>query len=214
MSTPLQLPTGPLVVLAVGAHPDDIEIGCGGTLLSLTKRGGVDVRTLVMTGTEERRAEARHGARLFGASQDPLLPGLVDARLPSMWGAVKDALHDFRDSSPVPDIVFAPRADDAHQDHALIGSLASTVWRGPLLLHYEIPKWDGDRGRPSVYLPLSDDIAAEKVARLNEAFPSQSGRDWWDDEFFFSMLRLRGSEAATRYAEAFSAAKLTLQVLS
>lgn len=209
----MQLPAGPLTVLAIGAHPDDIEIGCGGALLCLRRRGDIDVRTLVMTGTDERRAEALNGARLFGASQDPVLPGLVDARLPSMWGDVKDALHVFRDSSPVPDIVFAPRADDAHQDHSLIGALVSTVWRGPLLLHYEIPKWDGDQGRPSFYVPLPDDIAAEKISRLNEAFPSQSGRHWWDDEFFFSMLRLRGAEAATRYAEAFTATKVALHLM-
>ncbi|GAB2524469.1 PIG-L deacetylase family protein [Paramicrobacterium agarici] len=211
MSAHVHLPSGLLTVLAIGAHPDDIEIGCGGALLSLERRGAVDVRMLVMTGTEERCAEARHGARLFGASGEPVLPGLPDARLPDHWAAVKDAMHGFRDSSPTPDIVFAPRVDDAHQDHALVGSLASTVWRGPLLLHYEIPKWDGDQGRPNVYLPLADDVAVDKVGRLNEAYPSQHSRIWWDDEFFFSILRLRGAEAATRYAEAFTTRKLTLE---
>ncbi|MCW4458861.1 PIG-L deacetylase family protein [Microbacterium sp. MPKO10] len=212
MSAHLNLDSGPVTVLAVGAHPDDIEIGCGGALLSLRGRGDADVRTLVLTGTEERRAEACHGAQLFGVSQEPTLPGFPDARLPAHWAAVKDALHDFRDRSPVPDVVFVPRADDAHQDHALIGALAPSVWRGPLLLHYEIPKWDGDLGRPNTYLPIADDVAAEKVAHLCEAFPSQHARAWWDEEFFLSIMRIRGAEASTRYAEAFAVSKLTISL--
>lgn len=205
-------PPGPLTVLALGAHPDDIEIGCGGTLLTLSERREVDVRTLVLTGTEERRAEARHAARLFEIARAPELPGLPDTRLPAHWGAVKDALHAFRDSSPDPDLVFAPRPNDAHQDHALVGSLVPTVWRGPLVLHYEIPKWEGDHGRPNVYVPLSEGVAAEKVSRLSEAFASQRHRPWWDDEFFRSIMRLRGAESSTRYAEAFETAKLTLDI--
>lgn len=201
-----------MTVLAVGAHPDDIEIGCGGTLLGFRERGDVDVRTLIMTGSTQRSSEAREGARRFGVSGTPVMPGLVDTRLPSSWNAVKDALHDFRDESPVPDIVFVPRADDAHQDHALIGTLASSVWRGPLVLHYEIPKWDGDLGRPNLYVPLTADVAAEKVASLNAAFTSQRDREWWDDEFFFGLMRLRGAEATTRYAEAYTTHKLTLDL--
>jgi len=208
--TGLRLRPGPLVVLAVGAHPDDIEIGCGGALLALAERGDVDVRTLVLTGTIERRAEATEAARAFGVAAAPTLIGLPDSRLPEHWGAVKDALHAFRDDTRPPDVVFVPRADDAHQDHALLGRLAPTVWRGPLVLQYEIPKWDGDLGRPSMYVPLSETIAAEKVRLLQASFPSQHGRDWWDDEFFFSMMRLRGAEAQTRYAEAFSTSKATL----
>jgi LmbE family N-acetylglucosaminyl deacetylase len=208
----LSLPAGPLVVFAIGAHPDDIEIGCGGTLLTLADRGDVDLRTLVLTGTEDRQAEARVAGSAFGAGQPPTFGGLPDARLPEHWGAVKNALHAFRESNPDPDVVFTTREDDAHQDHALLGNLTQTVWRGPLLLHYEIPKWDGDLGRPNVYVPLSDELARRKVSLLNDSFPSQHERDWWDDEFFLSIIRLRGAEVQRRYAEAFFGAKLSLSL--
>jgi LmbE family N-acetylglucosaminyl deacetylase len=207
----LILPPGQLNVLAIGAHPDDIEIGCGGTLLALGAREGVHVSSLVLTGTDLRREEARVAARAFG-SAPPTFGGLPDARLPEHWGAAKDALHAFRDAHLDVDVIFAPRPDDAHQDHALLGSLVRTVWRGPLVLHYEIPKWDGDMGRPNVYVPLTDDQVDRKVELLNDSFPSQHGRDWWDDEFFRSLLRLRGAEAQTRYAEAFTTSKLTLDL--
>ncbi|MGN6198942.1 PIG-L deacetylase family protein [Humibacter sp.] len=218
----LGLPPGPLTMFAIGAHPDDIEIGCGATLLSLTSRGNVDLRTLVATGTPERQEEARRAAEAFGASREPVFGGLPDARLPEHWGAVKDLLHAFRDDNPRPDVVFVPRSEDAHQDHRLLGDLVPTVWRGPLVLHYEIPKWDGDLGRPNVYLPVSEADATHKVGLLNSLFPSQHGRDWWDDEFFLSIMRLRGAEAqqgprgdngerrGSRYAEAFSASKLII----
>ncbi|MGN6205861.1 PIG-L deacetylase family protein [Humibacter sp.] len=220
--TALDLPPGPLTVFAIGAHPDDIEIGCGATLLSLASRGHVDLRTLVATGTPERQEEARRAAEAFGASREPVFGALPDARLPEYWGAVKDLLHAFRDDNPRPDVVFVPRSEDAHQDHRLLGSLVPTVWRGPLVLHYEIPKWDGDLGRPNVYVPVSEADASRKVGLLNSLFPSQHGRDWWDDEFFLSIMRLRGAEAQhgsgaadstgrqSRYAEAFSAAKLII----
>jgi LmbE family N-acetylglucosaminyl deacetylase len=210
--TALTFPAGPLVVLALGAHPDDIEIGCGGTLLMLGERGDVDIRTLVLTGTSDRVTEAVVAAEAFGASQRPVFGELPDARLPEHWGAVKDLLHVFCDNAPRPHVVLVPRPDDAHQDHALLGQLAPTVWRGPLILHYEIPKWDGDLGQPNVYFPLSDTIAARKVRLLNDSFPSQRRRDWWDDEFFFGVMRLRGAEAQHRFAEAFTSAKLTISM--
>ncbi len=210
--TSLGLPAGPLTVVALGAHPDDIEIGCGGTLLALAARGDVELRTLVLTGTEDRLAEGAAAARAFGAAAPPVFAGLPDARLPEHWGAVKDALHRFRDAVPHPHLVLAPRPDDAHQDHRLLGTMVTTVWRGPLVLHYEIPKWDGDLGRPNVFVPLTDAQVIRKLEILNQEFPSQHGRDWWDDEFFRSILRLRGAEVPTRYAEAFFAAKATLSL--
>jgi LmbE family N-acetylglucosaminyl deacetylase len=210
--TSLSLPAGPLVVYAIGAHPDDIEIGCGGTLLTLARRGDVEIRTLVLTGTPEREAEARRAAGLFGATGDPMLGGLPDARLPEHWGAVKDLLHAFRDAGPRPDLVLAPRAEDAHQDHRLLGTMVPTVWRGPLVLHYEIPKWDGDLGRPNVYVPIDAGTARRKVELLNDAYPSQHARDWWDDEFFLGIMRIRGAETQSRYAEAFTSTKSTLSL--
>ncbi len=209
--TAVSLRAGPLLVLAVGAHPDDIEIGCGATLLTLLARGAVEVRTLVLTGTPEREQEARDAADAFGTAH-PVFGRLPDTRLPEHWGEVKDTLHDFRDAVPTPDLVFAPRPDDAHQDHRLLGTMVPTVWRGPLVLHYEIPKWDGDFARPNMYIPVEPQLARRKVELLNRAYPSRHGHEWWDDEFFLAIMRLRGAETQSRYAEAYTTAKCALWV--
>ncbi|MFC4243689.1 PIG-L deacetylase family protein [Gryllotalpicola reticulitermitis] len=209
--SPFVLPHGPISVLAIGAHPDDIEIGCGGTLLTLGARDGTSIHTLILSGTPERRIEAQEAARAFGTAEPPVIHDFPDTRLPAHWDTVKDALHAFQKEHPAPDVIFVPRPDDAHQDHRLLGTVVPTVWRGPTVLHYEIPKWDGDVGRPNVYLPLDPEIAARKVALLNQSFPSQHAHHWWDDEFFLGLMRLRGVEAITKYAEAFTTAKLTIE---
>jgi LmbE family N-acetylglucosaminyl deacetylase len=207
---PLQLsapPGRPLSLLAVGAHPDDIEIGAGGMLLSLA---GSRPRTryVVLTGTAERHREARNAARAFmpGADPDVELFDLPEGRLPAAWGQVKEILEAVALSGS-PDVVLAPSPRDAHQDHRAIGEIVPTVFRDQLFLAYEIPKWDGDLGRPSVYFPLSADVARRKVDLLHECFPSQRDRDWWDDEVFLGMARLRGMECRAPYAEGFSCAK-------
>ncbi|MEN3121499.1 MULTISPECIES: PIG-L deacetylase family protein [Janibacter] len=201
--------SSPLTVLALGAHPDDIEIGCGGTLLALTERAGTSVHGLVLTGTPARRAEAGTALPAFfpGASLDVL--DLPDGHLPSHWGAVKEALEDLA-GRVRPDVVLAPRADDAHQDHRLVGRLVQTVWRDSLVLHYEIPKWDGDLLPPSHYVPLTPEQARRKVELLDAAYPSQQARDWWDEELFLGLMRLRGVECRARYAEAFHVGKVVL----
>jgi LmbE family N-acetylglucosaminyl deacetylase len=209
--TQLVLPSGQITVVAIGAHPDDIEIGCGGTILELADRGA-DIHSLILTGTPERRTEAVSAASNFGVVHEPTFGGFDDTRLPARWNEVKDTLHRFREAVPSPDLVLLPRAEDAHQDHALLGQLAASVWRGPLILHYEIPKWDGDIGRPNVYVPLSDECAARKVKLLNASFPSQHDKHWWDDEFFLALMRLRGAESQSRYAEAFTTGKLLLRL--
>ena len=157
---PLQLtaPAGrPLSVLAIGAHPDDIEIGSGGTLLSLAGRpGGLRARYVVLTGTADRQLEARAAAQAFlpGAELAVDLLDLPEGRLPAAWGAAKEALERVA-GSWTPDLILAPSRDDAHQDHRVIGEIVPTVFRDHLSLSYEIPKWDGDLGRPSMYVPLS-----------------------------------------------------------
>jgi LmbE family N-acetylglucosaminyl deacetylase len=137
--------------------------------------------------------------------------GLRDGFLPTHWGAVKEALEQVSRSMTA-DVVFAPRPDDAHQDHRLIAELAPTVWRDALMLHYEIPKWDGDLGRVSHYVALEPEIARRKVELLHECFPSQAGRDWWDDETFLSLMRIRGVECRRRYAEGFTVTKALLSL--
>jgi LmbE family N-acetylglucosaminyl deacetylase len=200
----LQLPDQHLEVLCLGAHPDDVEIGCGGTLLCLAERD-VAVRVHVMTGTPQRVAESTRALGLFAPAAKVSFSDLPDGRLPAYWNDVKQTLEDL---GAAPDLVLAPRVDDAHQDHRLLGRLAATVWRDALVLHYEIPKWDGDLRPPTHFVGLTTEQARRKVELLNESFPSQTGRDWWDDEMFFALLRLRGMESRSHYAEAFHATKV------
>jgi LmbE family N-acetylglucosaminyl deacetylase len=202
----------PLHVLCVGAHPDDIEIGCGGTLLTLAGRPRTTVRGLVLAGQGNRKAEAERSLPCFFPGAEVEILGFPDGRLPAHWDGVKDALEaSARAWSP--DLVLAPRADDAHQDHRLLGKLVSTVWRDALILHYEIPKWDGDFGSVNHYVALPPETAKRKVELLNDCFRSQADRDWWDDELFLGLMRLRGMESRARYAEAFEAGKVLVNLV-
>jgi len=198
-------------VACVAAHPDDVEIACGGTLLRLAQRGDVTGRFLTLTGTPDRVAEPTAAAQAFCPGATTAFAGFTDGYLPERWGEVKRALHAFADGLE-PDLVLVPWAGDAHQDHRLVGELAPTVWRSALVLHYEIPKWDGDLGRPALYVPLDEATARRKVDLLNASYPSQRTRDWWDDELFLGFARTRGMEAKTRYAEAFHVTKATLEL--
>jgi LmbE family N-acetylglucosaminyl deacetylase len=206
----LQAPPGrPLSVLAIGAHPDDIEIGAGGTLLSLAGRQtALRARYVVLTGRPDRQLEARDGAQAFlpGAELTTELHDLPEGRLPAAWGQVKELLEQVARTC-APDVIFAPSRHDAHQDHRTIGEIVPTIFRSQLCLEYEIPKWDGDLGRPSVYSPLSAETAHRKVELLHKYFQSQKHRDWWDSEVFLGMARLRGVECRAPYAEAFYCAK-------
>ena len=197
---------------ALGAHPDDIEIAAGGLLLSLAAASpGVRVHYVLLSGVPERLAEARAAAAAFlpGASFSFGLHDLPDGRLPAHWGEVKGILH--AEAAVLdPDLVLAPSTQDAHQDHRLVAELMPTVYRDHLVLQYEIPKWDGDLGRPNVYFPLSEEVARRKVELLHAGFPSQKSRDWWDDEVFLGLARLRGVECRSRYAEAYGCAKARL----
>jgi len=212
----LKAPSGrPLSLLAVGAHPDDIEIGAGGTLLSLAEsQPGLQVRYLVLTGAAERQLEARNAANAFlpGADVTIELHDLPEGRLPAVWGLVKEALEDVAQGCS-PDLIIGPSCDDAHQDHRTIGEVVPTVFRErQLYLAYEIPKWDGDLGRPSMYFPLSANTARRKLELLHKSFPSQRSRDWWDDEVFLGLARLRGIECRAKYAEAFTCKKSVIRL--
>ena len=211
ISFPLAAPAGRrLSVLALGAHPDDIEIAAGGTLLSLAERHpGLHVRYVVMTGTPERQVEARAAARAFtpGAELEVETYDLPDGRLPAVWGQVKEIMADLA-RSVRPDVILAPSPADAHQDHRTVGEIVPTAFRDQLYLGYEVPKWDGDLARPNTYFPLTDATARRKVELLDKCYPSQHGRDWWDEETFLALARLRGMECRSRYAEAFTCAKL------
>ena len=204
-------PDRPIRLALVGAHGDDIEIGCGGALLRLARREGLRLSGVVLTGTVGRIDEARAAIDRFvpGAKLEAF--GLPDGRLPAHWNETKQALEDVA-SRVQPDLVFAPRVDDAHQDHRLVGQLATTVWRNALVLHYEIPKWDGDLAAPTHFVGLTAEDARRKVQLLNESYPSQVDRDWWDDEFFLGLMRIRGVESRHQYAEGFFASKVLVDL--
>ncbi|MCK0118403.1 PIG-L family deacetylase [Isoptericola sp. S6320L] len=202
--------SGPLHVVGLAAHPDDLEIACGGTLIRLSGRPGATASFLTMTGTQDREAEARRAASEVWPGADARFARLPDGRLPQHWGAVKDALHAFADACPAPDLVLAPRSDDAHQDHRLIGELVTTVWRDAVVLHYEIPKWDGDLGRTSAYVPLDEETVQRKLEILDACYPSQVHHDWWDHATFEGLMRMRGVECRSRFAEAFALHKAVL----
>lgn len=201
----------PLNVLCLGAHPDDIEIGCGGTLLLLSQRDDVEVSRLVLTGTAERIKEAQSAAAAFAGGRVKF-GTFADGRLPAEWSSVKQFLEDQARMITKPDLIFAPRPQDAHQDHALVGSLASTVWRDSTVLHYEIPKWDGDLAPMTHFVPVSADKAELKYELLTKSYPSQTTRDWWDREMFLGLLRLRGMECRSHYAEGFVSPKIMIDL--
>jgi LmbE family N-acetylglucosaminyl deacetylase len=208
----LDRPPGALSVLVVGAHPDDIEIGAGGTLLRLAERQTeLKARYLVFTGTADRQLEAQQAAGAFlpGIDVTVDLHDLPDGRLPTVWAQVKDILERVAKTCS-PDLIIGPSSVDAHQDHRTVAKILPTVFRDCLHLAYEIPKWDGDLGQPSVYFPLSVELARRKVELLHKCFPSQQGRDWWDDEVFLGLARLRGMECRAKYAEAFSCRKVVI----
>lgn len=208
----LGLSARPRRIVALAAHPDDLEIGCGGTLLRLaTEVPDLSVEYVLATGTADRLDEARTAAGLFlpGVPVHIRTGGLPDGHLPAHWAAVKELLEQTAASGPA-DLVLAPSAADAHQDHRTVAEIVTTVWRDQLVLRYEIPKWDGDIGRPALYVPLSEEQMREKIVRLHKAYPSQRSRDWFEDEVFLGLARVRGMECRARYAEAFDTTKAVL----
>ena len=203
-------------IVCLGAHSDDIEIGCGGTLLRLAQQcPGLHVHWVVFGGAREDRAkEARDSADRFldgVRSKQVIVAGFRDAYMPYEGAAVKDFFErELKDARP--DLVLTHFRDDRHQDHRLISDLAWNTWRDHLVLEYEIPKYDGDLGRPNCYAPLPHELCERKVKLLMAGFPTQAGRHWFTDDTFWSLLRLRGVEcnSPTKYAEAFHARKLVL----
>ena len=208
-------PEGGLRLVCLGAHPDDIEIGAGGTVLRLIAEGRIrSVRWAVLSGSEARAAEARTAAERFLEGVDDRrvsVDGFRDGRFPDAWGRIKDALEALAQEGPA-DLVLSPRRDDWHQDHRLLGELAWTVFRDELILEYEIPKWDGDLATPNVYVELPGWAIERKARLIVESFPSQADRDWFAPETFEALARLRGIEAHApdHFAEGFHGRKLVL----
>jgi LmbE family N-acetylglucosaminyl deacetylase len=204
----------PLRILCLGAHSDDIEIGCGGTILELAQRHpNSEFHWAVFNAIGVREVEARRAAAMFAATRlrGPLLNTFSDGLMPFEGADVKAVFeNDLKQLSP--DIIFTHNGNDAHQDHRLISQLTWNTFRDHLILEYEIPKYDGDLGRPSVFMPLEKEVCEKKVEYLMDAFQSQLTKRWFQPDTFFSLMRLRGMEcvASSGYAEAFYCRKLVI----
>jgi LmbE family N-acetylglucosaminyl deacetylase len=216
LSLPLPIPDGrPLQLLCIGAHCDDIEIGCGGTVLrTVAELPRVEVHWVVLTSNEEREFEARASASAFLAGAEHAcieVRTFRESYLPYVGAEVKDYFEVLK-RSVHPDLIFTHHREDRHQDHRLVSDLTWSTFRDAFILEYEIPKWDGDLGTPNLFVPLSAEVAGEKIDLAVEHFASQRSRPWFDAETFTALMRLRGMEcnAPERRAEAFYARKLAL----
>lgn len=193
-------------IAVVAAHCDDIAIGMGGTLLTLTRaRPSLRIHVLVLTGAgTPREVEERTALSAFCSEAHVTLKVLdvPDGRAPAHWGRIKDALKDFRRTCD-PDVVFGPQRRDAHQDHRTLAELLPTEFRDHLILGYEILKWETDTPTPTVFHPLDGDTAQRKVDLLNQHYPSQREHDWFDEAAFLGLSRLRGVQCRSAHAEAF-----------
>jgi len=202
-------------VLAIGCHADDIEIGCGGTLLLLARSNpDLEVDWIVLAAPGDRAAEARASAAAFLAGVKNVRVEVHEFRdgfLPYVGGEVKDVFETLK-ARVNPEIVFTHAGYDFHQDHRLACELTWNTFRNHLILEYEIPKVDGDLGRPNLFVALPETIVEQKLTLVEQSFPSQSGKHWFDRDTFRGLMRLRGMEAVApdRFAEAFTCRKLTV----
>ena len=200
-------------VLCLGAHCDDIEIGCGATLLTLAERApGASFHWVVLSGAGLRERETRAaGAALLGASLQVSVGDFRTSYFPAAWGEIKDRFERLK-SGLSPDLVFTHRLEDRHQDHRVVAELTWNTFRKHTILEYEIPKYEGDLGQPNLFVPVGAGHAERKVRTLMECFPSQHDHPWFSPEVFRGTLSLRGVECASPsgYAEAFHARKLIM----
>ena len=206
--------SGTLSVLCLGAHSDDIEIGCGGTILSLQKsEPRPSFHWVVFSAAGIRGKEARNSAKLFlgQSNSNSAFKEYRDGFLPYCGAEVKDYFEELK-ATIDPDVIFTHWRGDAHQDHRLICELTWNTFRNHLILEYEIPKYDGDMGQPNVFVPLAAEYCERKITYLMSAFQSQRSKRWFEERTFQAILRLRGMEcnAESGYAEAFYGSKIVL----
>lgn len=206
---------GPLSLLCLGAHSDDIEIGCGATIMRLlAERPGSTVDWVVFSAADRRAEEARASAAAFthrAMRRRIEIHAFAETRFPETFGALKDAFGALVRRVD-PDVVFTHRCADRHQDHRTLGELTWNHFRDHLILEYEIPKYEGDLGHPNLYAPLDRELARMKVDLLLEHFASQRERPWFTREVFRGLLAVRGAEcrAPSGFAEAFHVHKLVV----
>ena len=204
----------PIKLLVLGAHADDAEIGCGGTVLKLIQDGVVgSVCWVVLSGKDERADEARVSAEamLAGAPESQILqPGFRDGFFPYDGADIKAFVEELKEFRP--DLILTHQRQDLHQDHRITCELTWNTFRNHFILEYEVPKYDGDMGRPNVFVPLTDDICRRKIEHLMTHFATQLPRRWFTEDLFSGLMRLRGMEcqSPTAHAEAFYSRKAML----
>jgi LmbE family N-acetylglucosaminyl deacetylase len=208
---------GPLTVLCLGSHSDDIEIGCGGTMLKLlSSRTDVTVHWVVFSASDERATEAEASAKRFldGAAHVSIrVERFKDGFFPYVGADIKHFFEELKHTC-TPDVIFTHYRTDRHQDHRVISDLAWNTWRNHLILEYEVPKYDGDLGSPNVFVELDEATCRRKASTITSFFQTQRNRHWFTDDTFLALLRLRGIEAAspTGYAEAFYCRKAVVDM--
>ena len=199
-------------LLCLGAHPDDIELGAGGSIMRLIEMNpAVQIRWVVFCGADPGRAgEARTGAALFTAGADRVeveIDSFRDAFLPWQGEQLKQRFEALKREFE-PDLIFTHHGGDRHQDHRLVSQLTWNTWRDRQILEYEILKWDGDLGQPNVFIALDESLCRRKVKQVLDAYASQRTRHWFSEDAFLALLRLRGVECNAGHAEAFYARKI------
>ncbi|MGB8223259.1 MAG: PIG-L deacetylase family protein [Polyangiales bacterium] len=200
-------------VLCLGAHADDIEIGCGGTILRLTQQNpSLQFHWVVFSAGGDRHAEAASSAEAFLRSCQKRqidLHSFQDGFFPSNFSNIKQTFEHLK-TAVAPDVILTHYASDRHQDHRVVSELTWNTFRSHLILEYEIPKYDGDLGQPNVFVALDEALCDQKIDLLYEHFPTQAGKTWFDRDTFRGLMRLRGVESAApgRFAEAFYGRKL------
>jgi LmbE family N-acetylglucosaminyl deacetylase len=204
----------PLRLLCLGAHSDDIEIGCGGLILDLLARRRVELDWIVFSAGAAREREARQSAALFmrGAARRRLaIHTFRDGFFPYDGGDIKQVFEDLK-PRVAPDLILTHYRDDRHQDHRLLSDLTWNTFRNHFILEYEIPKFDGDLGAPNCFVPLRRSACTRKVKYLKTVFGTQRDKHWFSEDTFMALMRLRGMEcrAADGYAEAFYARKVVI----
>jgi LmbE family N-acetylglucosaminyl deacetylase len=203
-----------LRVLCLGAHCDDIEIGCGATLMRLAAEHALEVDCLIFCAPPERAAESRAALTQLlrdARAHDLRLKALADGYLPAHWAQAKHAMESLK-SLPPPDLVLTHERADLHQDHRVVSELTWNTFRDHLILEYEVAKYDGGLGQPNLYVPVTREVAQRKAAVLMDSHASQRHKHWFDAKAFLALMRLRGLEcrAPEGYAEAFHARKVIL----
>jgi LmbE family N-acetylglucosaminyl deacetylase len=199
-------------LLCIGAHSDDIEIGAGATVLRVIRESpDVEVTWCVLSGTQTRHDEARRGAEhlLGSATKSLILESVPDSHFPEHRHDIKRIFEE-RLKATNPDLILTHSREDRHQDHRTANEFTWNVFRAHQIWEYEIPKWDGDLIQPNLYVPAEADDVSAKITTLLETFGSQGNKHWFDGETFLGLMRLRGLESNTRYAEAFVARKLVV----